>query len=92
MSPIIIDGPHPQAVLEGGTVSFHCEVFAEPQHELDWLYEGEILTNSSNVVIIPIENTLTITNANLSIAGNYSCAVRNIHGSSISTSILEIQG
>lgn len=90
MSPIIVEGPYNQAILQGDEANFHCQVFAEPQHELDWLYGDEMLTNTSNIKIK--NNNLTIINANLSMAGNYSCAVRNIHGSTMNTALLEIQG
>ena len=92
MSPIIIDGPNYTAVLEGNDAVFTCQVFSEPVHELEWMYDEDILTNDSQYLISSINQSLTVLNANLSLAGNYTCIASNTHGFSNNTALLEVQG
>ena len=42
------DRPHDVNVTEGDSVTFHCASYAEPEAEVVWMRNGEVITRKPN--------------------------------------------
>ena len=71
--PSIIAAPTDQEVLIGETVTFTVDAEGAPPLSYQWLFEGEAVENAT-------EATLTLTDAQLDVAGEYSVTVSNAQG------------
>ena len=82
-------------VLEGRNATFACHIASEPTHITHWLHNDRFLTSNQKHIITgngTIHGTLTITHAQYTDAGEYTCVGVNIHGEINATGILYVQG
>ncbi|XP_028817360.1 roundabout homolog 1 isoform X4 [Denticeps clupeoides] len=95
--PVFVVRPRNQVVAVGRTVTFHCEATGSPQPAIFWQREGSqtlILSSQppqpSSRVSVSQTGDLTITSAERSDVGYYSCQALNIAGSVITKALLEV--
>lgn len=67
--------PDMKHLLTKTDVTFTCEVTGEPQPDIIWYFNGELVEENIN------EGTLTITSAKTSNSGMYQCLAINLSGS-----------
>jgi subtilase family serine protease len=72
--PVITSQPTNQTVVVGGTASFSVMASGTPPLNYQWNFNGTNLAGATNA-------TLTLTNVQLSQAGNYAVLVTNVYGS-----------
>ena len=89
-SPQVMLTPVKQARDEGGDTAFYCTVGGNPLPEVEWRFKGKKLLPIAKYLIK--ERKLIIKNLNYSDAGQYTCATRNILGSSEATGNLSVRG
>jgi len=73
LAPIIVAHPTNQTVLEGGTVSFGVSAIGSFPLSYQWRRDAAVIPGATN-------STMTLTNVQLSQAGNYSAVVSNAYG------------
>ncbi|XP_029925047.1 roundabout homolog 1-like [Myripristis murdjan] len=95
--PAFATRPRNQVVAVGRTVTFQCEVTGNPQPAIFWQREGSESLLFSYQPPQPFSRlsvsqmgSLTITDAQHSDAGYYSCQALNIAGSVITKALLEV--
>uniref|UniRef100_A0A4W5KGT9 Roundabout guidance receptor 1 n=1 Tax=Hucho hucho TaxID=62062 RepID=A0A4W5KGT9_9TELE len=95
--PVFVVRPRNQAVAVGRTVTFQCEATGNPQPAIFWQREGSqnLLFSyqppqPSSRVSVSQTGDLTITDAERSDVGYYSCQALNIAGSVITKALLEV--
>ncbi|XP_041428394.1 hemicentin-2 isoform X1 [Xenopus laevis] len=79
----IISGPNPEnisAVLQN-SVSLLCDVQSHPTPEIMWYKDGQLLTPTKGLLIMPGGQVLQIARVQLSNQGIYMCKVHNPAGS-----------
>ena len=89
-APQVILSPAEQTRDEGGNTAFYCTVAGNPSPVVEWQFKGRKLQPSAKYLIK--EGELIVRNLNYSDAGPYTCAARNILGSSEATGNLSVQG
>ena len=82
-SPSIIEPPASQAVAAGRTVNFSVIAVGTLPLSYQWEFNGTNIAGATNT-------TLTLTNVQLSQAGNYAVLVTNFYGSVLSLNALLI--
>ena len=75
---------------EGGNTALYCTVAANLSPVVEWQFKGRKILSSGKYLIK--EGELIVRNLNYSDAGPYTCAARNILGSSEATSNLTVRG
>uniref|UniRef100_A0A4W5PX92 Ig-like domain-containing protein n=1 Tax=Hucho hucho TaxID=62062 RepID=A0A4W5PX92_9TELE len=95
--PVFVVRPRNQVVAVGRTVTFQCEATGNPQPAIFWQREGSqnLLFSyqppqPSSRVSVSQTGDLTITDAERSDVGYYSCQALNIAGSVITKALLEV--
>ncbi|XP_045070570.1 roundabout homolog 1 isoform X2 [Coregonus clupeaformis] len=95
--PVFVVRPRNQVVAVGRTVTFQCEATGNPQPAIFWQREGSqnLLFSyqppqPSSRVSVSQTGDLTITDAERSDMGYYSCQALNIAGSVITKALLEV--
>ncbi|KAL0973421.1 hypothetical protein UPYG_G00203360 [Umbra pygmaea] len=95
--PAFVVRPRNQVVAVGRTVTFQCEATGNPQPAIFWQREGSqnLLFSyqppqPSSRVSVSQTGDLTITDAERSDVGYYSCQALNIAGSVITKALLEV--
>ncbi len=79
MGAIVLTGPSAQTVEAGGTVTFCVQVDGTPNIGFQWNF------NDTNKISDGTNAMLTLTNVQVTNAGNYSVTVSNVFGSTTST-------
>ena len=82
--------PAEQTRDEGGNTAFYCTVAGNPFPVVEWQFKGIKLL--SGVKYLIKEGELIVRNLNYRDAGSYTCAARNILGSSEATGNLSVPG
>jgi alpha-tubulin suppressor-like RCC1 family protein len=72
-APSIISQPTNQTVVVGGTANFNVTASGTPPLSCQWAFNGTNIAGATNT-------TLTLTNVQLSQAGNYAVLVTNLYG------------
>ena len=75
---------------EGENTTLYCTVRGNPLPFVEWSFKGSKLLSGAKYLIK--EGELIVRNLNYSDAGQYTCAARNILGSSVATSNLSVRG
>ena len=89
-APQVMLSPAEQTRDEGGNTAFYCTVAGSPSPIVEWQFKGTKLLSGAKYLIK--EGELIVRNLNYSDAGPYTCASRNILGSSEATSNLSVRG
>ena len=89
-APQVILSPEEQTRDKGGNTAFYCTVAGSPSPVVKWQFKGRKLQPSAKYLIK--EGELIVRNLNYSDAGRYTCAARNILGSSEATGNLSVRG
>ena len=89
-APQVMLSPAEQTRDEGGDTAFYCTVAASPSPVVEWQFKGRKLLSGAKYLIK--EGELIVRNLNYSDAGPYTCAARNILGSSEAISNLTVRG
>ena len=89
-APQVMLSPAEQTRDEGGNTAFYCTVVGNPSPVVEWQFKGTKLLSGAKYLIK--EGELIVRNLNYSDAGPYTCAARNILGSSEATSNLTVRG
>ncbi|XP_073251063.1 uncharacterized protein [Porites lutea] len=89
-APQVTLSPVEQTRDEGGNTAFYCTVAGNPSPVVEWQFKGTKLLSGAKYLIK--EGELIVRNLNYSDAGPYTCAARNILGSSEATSNLTVRG
>ena len=89
-APQVMLSPAEQTRDEGGNTAFYCTVAGNPSPIVEWQFKGTKLLSASKHLIK--EGELIVRNLHYSDAGPYTCAARNILGSSEATSNLTVRG
>ncbi|XP_063796284.1 hemicentin-1 isoform X2 [Pseudophryne corroboree] len=69
-------------VVENNFISLTCEVTGFPPPSINWLKDGNILTSSKHLFIVPGSRILQIPQTKLADAGEYVCIANNQAGES----------
>ena len=75
---------------EGGNTAFYCTVGGNPPPTVEWRFKGRKLLSGAKYLIKVGE--FVVKNLNYRDAGQYTCHVRNILGSSNATGKLSVRG
>ena len=75
---------------EGGNTAIFCTVGGNPSPSVEWRFKSRKLLSNAKYLIK--EGEVIIKNLNYSDAGQYTCAARNILGSSEATGNLSVRG
>ena len=89
-APKVMLTPAEQTRDEGGNTAFYCTVAGNPSPVVEWQFKGRKILSGAKYLIK--EGELIVRNLNYSDVGPYSCAARNILGSSEATANLSVRG
>ena len=89
-APQVMLTPAEQTRDEGVNTAFYCTVAGNPSPVVEWQFKGRKLLSGAKYLIK--EGELIVRNLNYSDAGPYTCAARNILGSSEATGNLSVRG
>ena len=89
-APQVIVSPANHTRDEGGNTAIYCTVGGNPTPTVDWRFKDRKLMSGAKYLVKKGE--LIIRNLNYSDAGPYTCAARNILGSSEASSNLMVRG
>ena len=89
-APQVMLSPAEQTRDEGGDTAFYCTVAGNPSPVVEWQFMGRTLLSGAKYLIK--EGELIVRNLNYNDAGPYTCAARNILGSSEATGNLSVRG
>ena len=89
-APQVTLSPAEQTRDEKANTAFYCMVVGNPSPVVVWQFKGTKLLSGAKYLIK--EGELIVRNLNYSDAGPYTCAARNILGSSEATGNLTVQG
>ena len=89
-APQVMFAPVEQTRDEGENTTLYCTVRGNPLPFVEWSFKGRKLLSGAKYLIK--EGELIVRNLNYSDTGQYTCAARNILGSSVATSNLSVQG
>ena len=89
-APQVMLSPVKQTRDEGGKTTFYCAVGGNPSPAIEWRFKGRTILSGAKYLIK--EGVLIVENLNYSDAGQYTCAARNILGSSEATGNLSVRG
>ena len=87
----ILSGPGQITAEVGIAVQFNCKADKTEQTTWSWQFDENDITGDG-VNIIPVQNSLLITEVGLSNAGEYKCEVRNPVGEDQKTGSLTVFG
>ena len=90
-APQVMLSPVEQKRDEGGNTTFYCTVGGNPSPSVEWRFKGRKIISGAKY-LIKLGVLIIIKNLNYSDAGQYTCAARNILGSSEATGNLSVQG
>jgi len=76
--------PHPAVVRINRDITLKCEADALPKPRYLWKFDGTILDKA-------VQNTLSITNAQVKDAGSYTCKAENFYGSKETTRVVNVE-
>ena len=88
--PQVMLTPVEQTRDEGEKTVLYCTVGGNPLPFVEWSFKGRKLLSGAKYLIK--EGELIVRNLNCSDAGQYTCAARNILGSSVAISNLSVRG
>ena len=89
-APQVMLSPAEQTRDEEGKTTFYCKVGGNPSPAVEWRLKGRKILSGAKYLIK--EGVLIVENLNYSDAGQYTCAARNILGSSEATGNLSVRG
>ena len=89
-APQVMLSPVEQTRDEGGNTTFYCTVGGNPSPAVEWRFKGRKILSGAKYLIK--EGVLIVENLNYSDAGQYTCASRNILGSSEANGNLSVRG
>ena len=88
-----------QAQNEEDTASFTCQATGDPLPTISWYFNGVLLVNGIEHMILTmllntttINNTLTIMNVQSSDVGTYTCNATNVVSTDTSSGVLTVNG
>ena len=90
--PAEITTPPSNITVESGSplITFTCVAIGVPTPTFSWLRENQTLVQTSR--ILPVGQTLRISNVALGDQGVYTCQVRNVAGSDSASAYLIVFG
>ena len=89
-APHVILSPAEQTRDKGGNTAFYCTFGGNPPPSVEWQFKGRKLLSGAKYMIN--EGELTIKSLNYSDVGQYTCAAKNILGSSVASANLSVRG
>ena len=89
-APQVMLSPVEHTRDEGGNTTFYCTVGGNPSPVVEWRFKGRKILSGAKYLIK--EGVLIVENLNYSDAGQYTCAARNILGSSEANGNLSVRG
>ena len=89
-APQVIVSPADQTRDEGGNMAIYCTVGGYPTPNVEWRFKSRKLL--SGVKYLLKKGELIVRNLNYSDAGQYTCAARNILGTSEASGNLTVRG
>lgn len=76
--------PDPAVVRVNQNITLKCKADALPIPRYSWKFNGTLLSNA-------VVNNLTLTNAQVEDAGNYTCMAENFYGSKEITRMVNVE-
>ena len=89
-APQVMMSPADQTRDEGHNMSFYCRAGGNPTPSVEWRLKGRKLLSGATYLVR--EGGLIVRNLNYNDTGQYTCAAKNILGSSEASGNLTIRG
>ncbi|GAB1597499.1 peroxidasin-like [Argonauta hians] len=85
-APVFTEEPEDMLLEIGTTMQFTCAATGNPEPEISWLHNGEVLVQSATIIFWDdtLVKRLMIQNVRQSDSGTYTCVARNFVGQSFS--------
>ena len=77
--PEIVTQPMDANVFIGEDATFTCIADGEPTPSIQWLFEGRVISNNNNLVIVNVQEAD---------GGEYICIAENVHGTASAIAVL----
>ena len=98
VAPVFVEVFNATEVTYNGTLTLTCSATATPRPEFSWMYEGDVLANGTNDVMIldsasgerVLESMLVISSPFIDRNGSYSCVATNVVDMATSTNEVTI--
>ena len=78
--------------MKGDNLTLECETASQRPPEYIWSFEGEELSNTSNVTVGEVTGQLNVTNVTFLNTGTYNCFAENNFGNDTQNSTVVVAG